>query len=86
MQGGDNCLLKQAGLPNIKGNAGSLMGRGDSNPQGAFHLLKSNNWGGDSSWSNGWVLGFDASRSNSIYGKSATVQPPSICLIPQIRY
>ena len=86
IQGGDSSSVKAAGLPNITGNAGSMMGRGDSNPQGAFHLLKSNDWGGDSSWYNGWVLGFDASRSNSIYGKSAIVQPPAICLIPQLRY
>lgn len=29
---------------------------------------------------------FDASRSNPIYGSSTTVQPPSIKLIPQLRY
>ena len=30
--------------------------------------------------------GFDASRSNPIYGSSTTVQPPAISLIPQLRY
>ena len=29
---------------------------------------------------------FDASRSNSIYGSSTTVQPPAIILLPQIKY
>lgn len=29
---------------------------------------------------------FDASRSNSIYGSSQTVQPPAILLIPQIKF
>lgn len=29
---------------------------------------------------------FNASRSNPIYGKSGTVQPPAIQLIPQIKY
>lgn len=29
---------------------------------------------------------FDASRSNSIYGASTTVQPPALCLLPCIRY
>lgn len=29
---------------------------------------------------------FRASRSNSIYGKSSTVQPPALCLLPCIRY
>ena len=31
-------------------------------------------------------IGFDASRSNPIYGASTTVQPPALCLIPQVRY
>lgn len=31
-------------------------------------------------------LGIDASRSNPIYGASATVQPPAISLIAQIKY
>ena len=31
-------------------------------------------------------FGFDASRSNSIYGASTTVQPPAITYIPIIRY
>lgn len=34
----------------------------------------------------GAALTFDASKSNSIYGSSETVQPPAICLIPQIKY
>lgn len=29
---------------------------------------------------------FAASRSNSIYGASTTVQPPALCLLPCIRY
>lgn len=28
----------------------------------------------------------NASNSNAIYGNSATVQPPAITLLPQIRY
>lgn len=36
---------------------------------------------------NRWLgLTFDASKSNAIYGASATVQPPAAGLIPQIRY
>lgn len=31
-------------------------------------------------------LEFDASRSNPIYGRSDTVQPPALCLLPCIRY
>lgn len=33
-----------------------------------------------------YVNMFDASKSNPIYGNSATVQPPAIQLIPQIKY
>ena len=29
---------------------------------------------------------FNASNSNSIYGKSISVQPPALSLIPQIRF
>lgn len=32
------------------------------------------------------VIGFNASLANAIYGTSNTVQPPAICLIPQIKY
>ena len=31
-------------------------------------------------------LSFNASNSNSIYGKSSSVQPPALSLIPQIRF
>lgn len=31
-------------------------------------------------------LNFNASKSSAIYGKSETVQPPSIQLLPQIKY
>ena len=32
------------------------------------------------------TLYFNASNSNSIYGKSISVQPPALSLIPQIRF
>ena len=32
------------------------------------------------------TLHFDASRSNSIYGNSNTVQPPALTLLPCIKY
>ena len=31
-------------------------------------------------------INFSASRYNSVYGSSTTVQPPALQLIPQIRY
>ena len=29
---------------------------------------------------------FNASKSNTVYGSSSTVQPPAIVLVPQIRF
>ena len=31
-------------------------------------------------------FGFDASKSNAIYGNSTTVQPPALQLLPQIKF
>ena len=64
----------QAGLPNITGNFGC-----DDNPlgeSGAFYkyqISTSYNVGGGT-WGN-WQMGFNASRSNGVYGKSNTVTP-----------
>lgn len=65
-----------AGLPNIIGNFGC-----DDNPLGEggafsrYQISTSYNVGGGT-WGN-WQMGFKASRSNSIYGHSETVQPPA---------
>lgn len=72
-----------AGLPNITGTfngpeSGGLIS------SGAFYLLKRGGIGtGKSDWDN-WIYGFDASRSNAIYGRSTTVQPPALTLLPCI--
>ena len=71
-------VLKSAGLPNIKG---TLVGSGGCgflySASGAFYTYGNSHvsWddGGDL-WHHG---GFDASRYNSIYGNSTTVQPNS---------
>lgn len=70
--------VKEAGLPNITGT---------------FELWKFNNWLGGAFYTesqpNGaytkdggedpaWKIVFDASRSNPIYGRSDTVQPPAV--------
>lgn len=74
-----------AGLPNISGYfTGPLNGTngGTGVHTGPFYLYSvdsdSNTWGGNSGWNNASTEGFDASRANSIYGKSTTVQPPAI--------
>lgn len=65
-----------AGLPNITGATGAT-GKGTPgyNVSGAFYTDGSSNACSDSTISA--CLKFDASRSNSIYGKSNTVQPPA---------
>lgn len=85
---------KQAGLPNILGRGGMGEARGSSGgydafmkqASGAFYWDISKNFYG----SNGGIDGddalmcFDASRSNAIYGRSTTVQPPALALLPCI--
>lgn len=82
-----------AGLPNITGTATFVNSDGEDqthNPDtGCFY------WG---TYTHTWTtystnkgpakrdLKFSASRSNVIYGKSSTVQPPALCLLPCIRY
>lgn len=64
-----------AGLPNITGVAGVILGR-DQN--GAFYSDKDQTLNvGTGGWVSGMVH-FNASRSSSIYGGSDTVQPPAI--------
>ena len=88
----------KAGVPNINGSLTVVGDSPESNwvsnthGQGAFyddvvnsktqyyvHCVYNNN-----STTN--RQSFDASRSNSIYGASTTVQPPALCLLPCIRY
>lgn len=82
IEGGDTSgKVYDAGLPNIKGGifigcavpdtwqSGSLYQLEDPEPAGQWVL-------GENPEPDG--LGFDASRSNSIYGNSDTVQPPAV--------
>ena len=87
LQPGSNASVKiEAGLPNITGS----FGIGDSSgttTSGVFYTIASSRWneGGGKAGSNPNV-GFDASRSSSIYGKSSTVQPSSQVVQICIRY
>lgn len=74
-----------AGLPNITGNITSqyiISQRNNGTTSGAFRTYNtttSGYFGGnvsDNTWGYGFT--FDASRSNSIYGNSTTVQPNSV--------
>ena len=77
----------EAGLPNITGTFSRKVNNSYVN-DGAFYVMEagertSGDYGG-SGYPSG--VGFDASRSNPIYGRSDTVQPPALCLLPCIRY
>lgn len=69
----------EAGLPNIIGAVGWLVGR---NPLGVSDGAFTKSTTGGSTGASGNTLAahdvyFDASDSNSIYGNSLTVQPPA---------
>ena len=82
----------EAGLPNITGAmtgyefAGSIWGAGAlfEDTENIFSLRRDKGVSGNNGTSP--IQGFDASKSNSIYGSSTTVQPPAIRLLPCIKY
>lgn len=82
--------IKQAGLPNIEGSFRGAEGVATSYGQlGAFYPRDYDYYipatrMNEKTYPRETLL--DASRSNPIYGNSSTVQPPSIVLIPQLRY
>lgn len=56
------------------------------NVTGAFVIEKQTVNGSGAGSGRDMLLHLDASKSNPIYGRSDTVQPPAISLMPQIRY
>lgn len=78
--------IKEAGLPNITGTTGdSYIYINDTNAtavMGAFvcGAVATASIKGDIASKTISSLQFNASKSNSIYGNSDTVQPPSVCL------
>lgn len=66
----------EAGLPNITGGY-ALAGLYTPNVKGAFKSAGTTGVSGRDGQVNHNGVEFDASRSNSIYGKSKTVQPPA---------
>ena len=88
--------VKAAGLPNISGNTPAKIrtdlgaAAADSAWNGPF-LQKFTDGARFINNSSGWwcpsgYLYFNASKANSIYGSSSTVQPPALTLVPCIRY
>ena len=96
LQGGETVKSVEAGLPNITGHftirgpseTGLLLA--DASVDGAIRntiAQSANKVGSSGGWraySSDYSL--DASRSNPIYGASATVQPPALTVIAQIKY
>lgn len=79
----------QPGLPNITGkfSAYEFTAFRDSSVRGEGALYPTGEaWFGGNKGSSDQsaVLGLDASRSNAIYGRSSTVQPPALTLLPCI--
>lgn len=79
LQGDDTPgIIKEPGLPNIKGTFGTIAS--ENWFQGAFfEQQRINNV--KRLHDKASLVGFDASRSNSIYGKSDTVQPPAATVL-----
>lgn len=71
----------EAGLPNITGGMNGLYNEMRGEFEALYYSEISNTTKVSSAqWEEGRALRFDASRSNSIYGASNTVQPPAYCL------
>lgn len=94
LQGANENLgtMKEAGLPNITGEAGMFANTGllgnDAHyiggvTRGSYYPSRrpENYVGGGS-----YALKINASSSNPIYGKSDTVQPPAVCVNYVIKY
>lgn len=86
--GSSSGTVKAAGLPNIKGTI-SAFTTVTSVKTGAFSAStsQSETYAGTAQWS-GYKISpsFDASKSNAIYGKSSTVQPPALQTLIIIKY
>ena len=88
--------VKNAGLPNISGNIGTIVyGTGNvsltasgcfaNNPSGTIQtILNANGTQLPNPWNR--YAEFSASFSNSIYGNSTTVQPPALTCLICIKY
>lgn len=101
LQGGDTVGTKEAGLPNITGYIAGILvvaktNQTEGNIKGFFRPMLtdfSSPAMGNAAYQtktdatrDGSYIRVDASYSNAIYGKSDTVQPPAIVLIPQMKY
>ena len=77
----------EAGLPNITGHVSPSVHVDDTNFSGAMYREETTGKRvtTDNQVTPRYAIMFDASRSNSTYGKSTTVTPPSAKLIPYVK-
>ena len=86
IQGGDTVAILSAGLPNLRGQIRGVYYAGQDNANGVF-TWNINSWSAVApNIESEGAISLNASNYNAIYGRSNTVQPPAIVLIPQIRY
>ena len=94
IQGGDTLKILSSGLPNITGSytndynyyAVNVAGTSGAISATTKNVLYFRGDGGSAGNVGLHDLIIDASKSNSIYGSSQTVQSPAIQSIPQIKY
>lgn len=79
-------IEKTAGLPNITGSHNIIFGTIESSSGAFTHSQFYSKGYGSSSGNNSANISFDASKSNSIYGASDTVQPPALTMRYYIHY
>lgn len=77
---------KEAGLPNITGSCYPRIVQANKNTGAFYNVGTDTTLGGIASTKNVGYTYFDASRSNPIYGNSATVQPPALTMKMIIKY
>ena len=95
LMGGESVKSVEAGLPNLEGGIDNLADFFDECSPAESGVLRvvrrtiANNGIGNIADGNRYIgtgITFNASRSNSIYGRSTTVQPPALTMIAQIKY
>ena len=86
IQGGDTVAILSAGLPNLSGQIRGVYYAGQDNANGVF-TWATNAWSAVvPNIESAGAISLNASNYNAIYGRSNTVQPPAIVLIPQVKY
>lgn len=76
----------EAGLPNITGTWNTRWGLLESSFSGAYIGKAGHVFHGDTYSGTTWTPQFDASGSNAIFGRTSSVQPPALQLLPCIKF